>query len=164
MLIVVWFQCIHGFGYVLIFFVTLSFWLHRLFFIRTSNFGAEAERSHIFFLRFEAKNVLKMFLNYMVYTRCISVSQCRKPIKVHCLLSYGIKNCWLWQTEMCVTIVNAIQLKHALNMAFHFVDKSCVFEPNTLQKLSDFLRGKRCESELETLQGECLIDNYMLRI
>ena len=35
------------------------------FFIRTSNFGAEAERSYIF-LRFEAENVLKMFFNYMV--------------------------------------------------------------------------------------------------
>ena len=37
------------------------------FFIRTSNFGAEAERSYIL-LRFEAENVLKMFLNYIVYT------------------------------------------------------------------------------------------------
>ena len=45
------------------------------FFIRTSNFGAEAERSYIF-LRSEAENVLKMFLNYMVYTTCISVNQC----------------------------------------------------------------------------------------
>ena len=46
------------------------------FFIRTSSFGAEAERSYIF-LRFEAENVLKMFLNYMVYTTtCISVNQC----------------------------------------------------------------------------------------
>ena len=36
----------------------------RLFFlyIRTSNFGAEAERSYIF-LQFEVENVLKMFLN-----------------------------------------------------------------------------------------------------
>ena len=32
-----------------------------------------------------------------------------------------------------------------------------LFEPNTLQKFSDFLRGKRCESELETWHGECLI-------
>ena len=44
------------------------------FFIRTSNFGAEAERSYIF-LRFEAENVFKMFLTYMVYTTCISVNQ-----------------------------------------------------------------------------------------
>ena len=49
--------------------------VHSVFFIRTSNFGAEAERSYIF-LRFEAENVLKMFLNYMVYTTCISVNQC----------------------------------------------------------------------------------------
>ena len=35
---------------------------HSVFFIRTSNLGAEAERSYIF-LRFEAENVLKMFLN-----------------------------------------------------------------------------------------------------
>ena len=45
------------------------------FFIRTSNFGAEAERSYTF-LRFEVENVLEMFLNYMVYTTCISVNQC----------------------------------------------------------------------------------------
>ena len=32
------------------------------FFIRTSNFGVEAERSYVF-LRFEVENVLKMFLN-----------------------------------------------------------------------------------------------------
>ena len=31
-----------------------------------------------------------------------------------------------------------------------------LFEPNTLQKFSDFLRGKHCETELETWQGECL--------
>ena len=49
--------------------------LHSVFLIRTSNFGAEAERSYIF-LRFEAENVLKMFLNYMVYSTCISVNQC----------------------------------------------------------------------------------------
>ena len=30
----------------------------------------------IFFLRFEAENVVKMFLNYMGYTTCISVNQC----------------------------------------------------------------------------------------
>ena len=35
--------------------------IHTLFFfIRTSNFGAEAERSYFFF-RFEAENVLKTF-------------------------------------------------------------------------------------------------------
>ena len=49
--------------------------IHSVFFIRTSNFGAEAERSYIF-LRFQAENVLKMFLNYMVDTTCISVNQC----------------------------------------------------------------------------------------
>ena len=46
-----------------------------VFFIRTSNVEAEAERSYTF-LRFEAENVLKMFLNYIVYTTCISVNQC----------------------------------------------------------------------------------------
>ena len=45
------------------------------FFIRTSNLGAEAELSYIF-LRFKAENVLKMFINYVVYTTCISVNQC----------------------------------------------------------------------------------------
>ena len=30
----------------------------------------------IFFLRFEAENIFKMFLNYMVYTTCISINQC----------------------------------------------------------------------------------------
>ena len=50
--------------------------MHSVFFIRTSNFGAEAESSYIF-LRFEAGNVLKMFFkNYMVCTTCISVNQC----------------------------------------------------------------------------------------
>ena len=40
-----------------------STWLDTLFFyIRTSNFGAEAERSYFFFFRFEAENVLKTFL------------------------------------------------------------------------------------------------------
>ena len=35
------------------------------FYIRTSNFGAEAERSYFFF-RFEAENVLKTILSYML--------------------------------------------------------------------------------------------------
>ena len=48
--------------------------IHSVFFIRTSNFGAEAERSYIL-LRFEAENILKMFLNYMVYTTFIAVNQ-----------------------------------------------------------------------------------------
>ena len=39
--------------------------LHSFFFIRTSNFDAEAERSYIFW-RFEAETFLKMFLN-LVY-------------------------------------------------------------------------------------------------
>ena len=34
---------------------------YTLFFIRTSNFGTEAERSY-FFLRFKPENVLNMFL------------------------------------------------------------------------------------------------------
>ena len=56
--------------------LTFAFEVHSafFFFIRTSNFGTEAERSYIF-LRFEAENVLKMFLNYMVYITCISVNQ-----------------------------------------------------------------------------------------
>ena len=37
-------------------------WVHSFFFIRTSNFDAEAERSYIFW-RFEAETFLKMFLN-----------------------------------------------------------------------------------------------------
>ena len=67
--------------------------LHSVFFIRTSNFGVEAERSYIF-LRFEPENVLKAVLNYLVYTTCtlqlINVDVTRKPIQVHCLLRYGI--------------------------------------------------------------------------
>ena len=51
------------------------FMIHSVFFIRTSKLEAEAERSYIF-LRFEAENVLKMFLNYMVYTTYISVNEC----------------------------------------------------------------------------------------
>ena len=45
--------------------------VHSVLVVRTSNFGAEAERSYVL-LRFEAKNVFKMFLNYMVYPTCIS--------------------------------------------------------------------------------------------
>ena len=40
----------------------ISLALHSFFFIRTSNFDAEAERSYIFW-RFEAETFLKMFLN-----------------------------------------------------------------------------------------------------
>ena len=80
-----------------------SVFVFVLFFIRTSNFGAEAERSYIF-LRFEAENVLKMFLNYMV------ADATRKPIKVHCLLRYaGIKllahtcaTCLLMPSSRCL--------------------------------------------------------------
>ena len=50
--------------------------IHSVFFYKNaSNFGAEAECSYIF-LRFVAKNILKLFLNYMVYATCISVNQC----------------------------------------------------------------------------------------
>ena len=62
------------------------------FFIRTSNFGAEAERSYIFPLRFEAENVLKMFLNYMVYTTCISVNQCGRDQETY-QSDYDIARC-----------------------------------------------------------------------
>ena len=52
---------------------------YTLFFcIRTANFGAEAERSYIFW-RFEAENVLKMFLNYIVQTICILVNHRTRP-------------------------------------------------------------------------------------
>ena len=40
-------------------------YIHSFFFIRTSNFDAEAERSYIFW-RFEAETFLKMFLNSLV--------------------------------------------------------------------------------------------------
>ena len=39
-----------------------EWYLHSFFFIRTSNFDAEAERSYIFW-RFEAETFLKMLLN-----------------------------------------------------------------------------------------------------
>ena len=56
--------------------VMASFVITLCFFIRTSNFGAEAERSYIFCdLRLQI-SLLKMLLNYMVYTSCISVNQC----------------------------------------------------------------------------------------
>ena len=38
--------------------------IHSFFFIRTSNFDAEAERSYIFW-RFEAETFLKMFLMFL---------------------------------------------------------------------------------------------------
>ena len=61
---------------------SICFPWYTVFFIRTSNFGAEAERSYIF-LPFEVENVLKMFLNYMLYTTCISVNQCRRDQETH---------------------------------------------------------------------------------
>ena len=66
---------IHSVFFFFVFFFFVLFCFFCFFFIRTSNFGAEAERSYIF-LRFEGENVLKLFLNYMVYTTCISVDQC----------------------------------------------------------------------------------------
>ena len=59
-----------------------SFEISRVVFIPNTLFflyerlisGAEAERSYIFW-RLEAENVVKMFLNYIVYTTCISVNR-----------------------------------------------------------------------------------------
>ena len=61
------------------------------FFIRTSNFDAEAERSYIFW-RFEAETFLKMFLNLPgIVFQPISADVTRQTIKEHFLLRYGIK-------------------------------------------------------------------------
>ena len=61
------------------------------FFIRTSNFNAEAERSYIFW-RFEAETFLKMFLNLPgIVFQPISADVTRQTIKEHFLLRYGIK-------------------------------------------------------------------------
>ena len=57
---------------------TMVFLVYTLFFFIRSNFGTKAERSYIF-LRFEAENVLKMFLNYIVYTTCISLNHRTRP-------------------------------------------------------------------------------------
>ena len=43
-------------------FISMLLSIHSFFYIRTSNFDAEAERSYIFW-RFEAETFLKMFLN-----------------------------------------------------------------------------------------------------
>ena len=80
------------------------FGVHSVFFIRTSDFGAEAERSYIF-LRFETENVLKMFLNYMVFTTYISVNQCGRNQETY----QSALPAKIWYQEMCVTIVNVIQ-------------------------------------------------------
>ena len=65
--------------------------IHSFFFIRTSNFDAEAERSYIFW-RFEAETFLKMFLNLPgIVFQPISVDVTRQTIKEHFLLRYGIK-------------------------------------------------------------------------
>ena len=65
--------------------------LHSFFFIRTSNFDAEAERSYIFW-RFEAETFLKMFLNLPgIVFQPISADVTRQTIKEHFLLRYGIK-------------------------------------------------------------------------
>ena len=67
-------------------------WEYTLFFfIRTSNFDAEAERSYIFW-RFEAETFLKMFLNLPgIVFQPISADVTRQTIKEHFLLRYGIK-------------------------------------------------------------------------
>ena len=65
--------------------------IHSFFFIRTSNFDAEAERSCIFW-RFEAETFLKMFLNLPgIVFQPISADVTRQTIKEHFLLGYGIK-------------------------------------------------------------------------
>ena len=65
--------------------------VHSFFFIRTSNFDAEAERSYIFW-RFEAETFLKMFLNLPgIVFQPISADVTRQTIKEHFLLRYGIK-------------------------------------------------------------------------
>ena len=70
---------------------TLKPILHSYFFIRTSNFDAEAERSYIFW-RFEAETFLKMFLNLPgIVFQPISADVTRQTIKEHFLLRYGIK-------------------------------------------------------------------------
>ena len=67
-------------------------------FVRTSNFGAEAERSYIF-LRFGAENVLKMFLNYMVYTTCISVNSQWRPDEEICQSTLPAE---IWYQELLI--------------------------------------------------------------
>ena len=68
-----------------------TIWVHSFFFIRTSNFDAEAERSYIFW-RFEAETFLKMFLNLPgIVFQPISADVTRQTIKEHFLLRYGIK-------------------------------------------------------------------------
>ena len=62
--------------------------IHSFFFIRTSNFDAEAERSYIFW-RFEAETFLKMFLNLPgIVFQPISADVTRQTIKEHFLLRY----------------------------------------------------------------------------
>ena len=63
--------------------------VHSFFFIRTSNFDAEAERSYIFW-RFEAETFLKMFLNLPgIVFQPISADVTRQTIKEHFLLILG---------------------------------------------------------------------------
>ena len=72
-------------------FLVINTRLHSFFFIRTSNFDAEAERSYIFW-RFEAETFLKMFLNLPgIVFQPISADVTRQTIKEHFLLRYGIK-------------------------------------------------------------------------
>ena len=42
-----------------------SYYIHSFFLVKTSNYGAEAERCYMF-LRCEAKNAFKMLITYMV--------------------------------------------------------------------------------------------------
>ena len=56
--------------------------IHSFFFIRTSNFDAEAERSYIFW-RFKAETFLKMFLNLPgIVFQPISADVTRQTIKL----------------------------------------------------------------------------------
>ena len=66
------------------------------FAIRTSNFRAEAEHSYIF-LRFEAENVLKMFLN-LHGTRYFNKSKVRE-CKVNYLdnTTYHLMTLMIWK-------------------------------------------------------------------
>lgn len=81
---------------------------------------AEAERSYNF-LRFEAENDLKIFLNLKVlYTISVEFNRdvTRKPIKVHCLLRYGIK----LLSHTCAT---CFQWCHVLTRTSYLSFRSC---------------------------------------
>ena len=92
--------------------------LHSFFFIRTSNFDAEAERSYIFW-RFEAETFLKMFLNLPgIVFQPISADVTRQTI-LETFLEHYKKNC-LCNKKTIVTVTQNKPFSIWVNSALYY--------------------------------------------